>query len=126
VADVHGRGRIPVVLDFDRDGLRDLVALNAGPLAKFPPAVSRLYRNTGGGFVEVTDSPVSTEIHGECGMAADVDGDGWTDLVVCSRKSKATATMTLKNDPEKREREVRRHQRLDCLCGPAQSRARCR
>ena len=47
-----------------------------GPSAAFPPALSRLYRNTGGGFVEITDTPVNTEIRGECGMAADIDGDG--------------------------------------------------
>jgi hypothetical protein len=97
VADVHGRGRIPVILDFDRDGLKDLVALNAGPSAKFPPAVSRLYRNTGGGFVEITATPVNTEIRAECGKAADLDGDGWIDLIVCSRMSETSATMTLKN-----------------------------
>ncbi len=98
VADVHGRGRVPLILDFDRDGLPDLVALNAGPSAKYSPALSRLYRNTGGGFEEVAGGPVNREIRGECGKAADIDGDGWTDLIVCSRASATSATMTLKND----------------------------
>ncbi len=59
--------------------------------------LSHLYRNTRGRFAEVKGGPVNTEIRGECGKAADIDGDGWTDLLVCSRMSTATATRTLKN-----------------------------
>jgi hypothetical protein len=101
VADVHGRGRVPLILDVDRDGKNDIVVLNAGPSTAFPPAVSRLYRNVGGSFVEVKGGAVSRELWGECGKAADIDGDKWTDVMVCSRKSSASATMTLKNNEGK-------------------------
>ena len=56
VADVHGRGREPAVIDYDRDGLPDIVVANEGP--SIYPAENRLFHNLGGSFAEVTNSAV--------------------------------------------------------------------
>lgn len=84
-------------LDFDRDGRLDLAvagnyADGGGPLEAFP---LRLFRGLGqGAFEEVTDKAGLTQRR-EAGhldsrrplyglTSADVDGDGWTDLLGCA------------------------------------------
>ena len=52
VADIHGRGRVPLVLDLNRDGRPDLAVVNQAPSVVRSP--NRLFRNMGGRFVEVT------------------------------------------------------------------------
>ena len=71
--------------DYDRDGDPDLFVLNSHALDdSASSARASLYRNEGGGsFRDVTDS--AGVGYGGLGMAAsfaDVDGDGWPDLMV--------------------------------------------
>jgi hypothetical protein len=84
--------------DFDNDGDDDLFIVNiSGPLASAAersqaerqrsnsPAISRLFRNDNGRFVDVTKQ--AGLVREMCGMGAawgDADGDGWLDLVVTS------------------------------------------
>ncbi len=75
-------------LDYDRDGHLDLYVVQSGP---FPPdgsaaATNRLFRNRGDGtFEDVTArSGAGDRGYGQGVVAADADGDGWTDLYVCN------------------------------------------
>ncbi len=73
--------------DYDGDGDIDLYAVNSGPLPGFARGAdgsSRLYRNDGGRFQDVTDS-AGVSNAGRYGMgcvAGDIDGDGDRDLYV--------------------------------------------
>jgi ASPIC and UnbV/FG-GAP-like repeat len=84
-------------LDYDDDGRLDLFVvdtwsqderdewLEAGGLP-----TSRLYRNAGGRFVDVTrESGAGLPIRGQGCVAADLDGDGRTDLYVTSSERSA-------------------------------------
>jgi hypothetical protein len=72
-------------LDYDGDGWLDLYLVQSGG---FPPAPeeavsNRLFRNLGGQFVEVTETAMAAEPgYGQGALAADLDGDGWADLMV--------------------------------------------
>lgn len=90
-ADPHGRGRQPAVLDYDRNGLPDLVVANEIP--SIFPTPNRLYRNVGGRFQEVIDPAVTRELGSACVETGDFDGDGWTDLLFCRKNG----TVTLRN-----------------------------
>ena len=98
VADIHGRARQAMALDFDKDGLLDLAVANYGP--SYYPTPNRLFRNNGNGtFTDVTSSPVHAEKRSLCGAAGDLDGDGWPDLLFCTGDSNDTIrTLTYHND----------------------------
>lgn len=96
VADVHGRGREPAVLDFDRDGLPDIAVANEGP-SIFPPE-NRLFRNLGGRFEEVTGSVVRTVQHSIAIATGDINVDGWTDIVLRRKVDTTFRIVTYRND----------------------------
>jgi len=81
-------------LDYDGDGWLDLYLVQSGP---FPPrgtprdnagAADRLYRNRGDGtFEDVTAGALPEEGdrgYGQGVLAADLDGDGWSDLYLAN------------------------------------------
>lgn len=74
------------VIDYDNDGRPDLFFVNGSRLEGFPPGsapVSRLYRNVGDHFVDVTGkSGLGRAGWGQGVCVGDYDNDGWTDLYV--------------------------------------------
>jgi hypothetical protein len=85
VTDPYGRGRLPILFDFNDDGRLDLYITNytdEGPRPDGQRNENILYLNTGSTFVE---QPVTaTGSYGStCVEAGDWDGDGFLDLLVC-------------------------------------------
>lgn len=79
-------GKAVDVLDFDKDGLLDIVVGNRVEPGKYPKASpSILYRNVGHQLVNVTSEIIpELESFGMVNdlLATDFDLDGWTDLIV--------------------------------------------
>jgi hypothetical protein len=82
VEDHLGRGRRPVLFDFDNDGLLDLYITNGFPRPDGRRSENKLYLNTGTRLVERRVSATGRWGFG-CAEAADWDGDRYKDLVVC-------------------------------------------
>ncbi len=72
--------------DYDNDGWMDIYVVQNGPLpgsASFGPGGNRLYHNQKGVFKDVTKiAGVAGRGYGQGCAAADVDNDGFTDLLV--------------------------------------------
>ncbi len=84
VADPFGRGRENVPIDVNHDGFVDLFVVNEPQRPDGLPSPNRLYLNEGGAaFRDVPAFGVDSEAGGFCAQAADYDGDGWQDLLVC-------------------------------------------
>lgn len=74
-----------VFFDYDNDGRQDLFLVNGTSWPGQPKAstTSRLYRNTGKGFVDVTrQAGLAVDLYGMGAAAADYDNDGFQDLLV--------------------------------------------
>ena len=74
-----------VVFDYDGDGDEDVFFVDGGALPGYSgePARSRLFRNDGGRFADVTErSRIVVRGYGAGAVAGDVDGDGDLDLYV--------------------------------------------
>lgn len=97
LAGVRGGSLSSVVLDYDRDGRPDLLVSYPAPLeevarsvlepgAQAQRATPRLFRNRGNGtFEETTATAGLRHAYGTVqALAADLDGDGWTDLLLLS------------------------------------------
>jgi hypothetical protein len=73
-------------LDYDNDGLQDVLLVNAASWPGQPPSDSRarLYRNRGGGvFTDVTATAgLPAHLYGMGAAAADFDNDGWQDVLI--------------------------------------------
>jgi enediyne biosynthesis protein E4 len=84
---VETMGSGAVFFDFDRDGWLDLLVVDGGSVVDPVAAAAaqhRLFRNTGDGrFDDVTTAAgIRRQGYGMGACAADVDGDGWTDVYV--------------------------------------------
>jgi HEAT repeat protein len=95
VEDRHGRAREAIAVDYDKDGLLDLVVANEAP--SMLPSPNRLFKNLGGRFEDAADPVVGRETASECVDEADIDGDGWTDLLFCSTADPQAGVLTYKN-----------------------------
>ncbi len=89
IVDPFGRGRAPVFFDANNDGLPDLFMQNEPDRPDGYPSQNRFYLNVGGGvFADApsygldTDMP-TRELGTGCAQAADVNADGYRDLMVC-------------------------------------------
>jgi FG-GAP-like repeat len=87
VMDPYGRGRYAAFLDINRDGFLDLFVGNAAPRADTHTSPNRLFLNVGGKrFRDVPQYHLDHETGNFCAQAADVDRDGWTDLLLCGNE----------------------------------------
>jgi hypothetical protein len=82
VTDQFGRGRHPLLLDFDGDGRLDLYATNVAGREDGLRSENIMYRNLGDRFVEV-DIGVQVDAS-RCVTAADFDRDDRVDIVLCT------------------------------------------
>lgn len=84
--DAFGRGREAVFLNLDGDEYPDLFLTNEPERSDGMPSSNRLYRNVGGThFVPAPEWGVDRSLSGVCATAADIDGDGDDDLLICPR-----------------------------------------
>ncbi|MGZ8597585.1 MAG: FG-GAP repeat domain-containing protein [Actinomycetota bacterium] len=86
VEDVWGRGRFPAFIDLDHDAFPDLFLGNDAPRRDQYKSPNRTFVDADGqGFVEV-DLGLLAEHGNVCTVVADLNADGWEDLVVCGRR----------------------------------------
>ncbi len=84
VTDPYGRGRQVTFLRANGDAYPDLFVGNHYPRTDSVPSPNRLFLNAGGtGFQEQVVSGLTGEIGARCASAADIDADGYDDLLVC-------------------------------------------
>lgn len=81
IDDPYGRGRVPVSLNANGDSLPDLFTGQETGV-KFP-SLNRLWINHGDHFVLQT-GPATNDLGNICSAAADIDGDGYDELAVCT------------------------------------------
>jgi FG-GAP-like repeat/RTX calcium-binding nonapeptide repeat (4 copies) len=86
VADPYGRGRAVTFIDVNHDPYPDLFIGNEYPRQDGVPVPNHLFINQGGtSFKAVPNYGVDEEVGGMCVQAADVNRDGWDDLLVCGQ-----------------------------------------
>jgi hypothetical protein len=84
IEDTFGRGRRMALFDADRDGRLDLFVANEPIRPDGLPSPDHLYLDVDGArFRREPSAGLDLPIGGVCVRPADVDRDGWTDLVVC-------------------------------------------
>ena len=84
VTDPYGRGRRIAFIDVNHDAYPDLFVGNLYPRQDGVPSPNRLFINQGGTvFRDAKGFGLTEEIGAGCAQAADYDGDGWQDLLVC-------------------------------------------
>ncbi len=82
VDDPHGRGRDAVTVDVDADGDDDIYLTNQVSTLYVEP--NRVYQNLAPGFVERGDPDATLQTATACVRTGDFNGDGRTDIVVCT------------------------------------------
>jgi hypothetical protein len=88
VTDEYGRGRRTVFIDVNHDPYPDLFVGNQYPREDSIPSPMRMFINEGGtSFRPAPEYGLDREVGGQCAQAADYDGDGWQDLLVCGQNT---------------------------------------
>ena len=86
VTDPYGRGRGVVFVDVNGDDFVDLFVGNDAPREDAEKSLNRIYLNEGGKrFRPAPELGLDVELGNLSAVAADVDRDGWQDLLVCAR-----------------------------------------
>jgi len=84
IADPFGRGRQVAMFDANHDGLLDIYVANDPSRIDGLPSLNHLYLNAGNErFVPAPEAGLDLPHGGICLAPSDLDGDGWTDLVLC-------------------------------------------
>ncbi|MDP9326693.1 MAG: VCBS repeat-containing protein [Actinomycetota bacterium] len=86
VTDPYGRGRMATFIDVNHDPYPDLFVGNEYPRQDGIPVSNHLYINQEGtSFAAAPGFGLDVEVGGLCAQAADIDRDGWEDLLVCGQ-----------------------------------------
>lgn len=84
--DPFGRGRLAVMFDLDHDRYADLFLADRPARTDGLPSIDRVLANPGGnGYVARSLAGFDASGGADCLRAADLDQDGWTDIVLCER-----------------------------------------
>jgi hypothetical protein len=86
VLDVWGRGRHPAFLDLNHDKWPDLFVGNDYPRLDDHHSPNRTYVNVNGERFKQVRLGITHEVGAECAQVADVNSDGWQDLLVCGNE----------------------------------------
>ena len=86
VIDAIGRGRFPTFVDLNGDPWPDLFIGNEYPRPDGLPSPNRTFVNVRGTRFREVDLGVTQERGSWCIQAADVDGDGWEDILLCGQE----------------------------------------
>jgi VCBS repeat protein len=85
VTDPYGRGRAVTFIDVNHDAYPDLFVGNTYPRPDGHRSPNRLFINKGGTHFQELRTVVTQQLGARCADAADVNGDGWEDLLVCGK-----------------------------------------
>jgi FG-GAP-like repeat len=85
VTDPWGRGRAVTFIDVNHDAYPDLFIGNDYPRKDGRRSPNRLFINKGGTHFQQLKTDVTRQLGARCADAADVNGDGWEDLLVCGK-----------------------------------------
>ena len=83
VEDPWGRGRLPVWIDLNRDRWPDLFLGNDIPRHDQHVTPDRTYVNDRGRRFDEVDVGLTKQIGADCAQTADLNRDGWDDLLLC-------------------------------------------
>lgn len=85
-ADPVGRGRMAAFFDLDHDGHDDLFVADRPDRTDGLPSRHRVLINpTGDRYRPASTAGFDAGLGADCVRAADLDGDGWEDIVLCAR-----------------------------------------
>jgi hypothetical protein len=88
VNDPYGRGRRVTFIDANHDAYPDLFVGNLYPRQDGVASPNRLFINRRGTrFRDAREFGLTEEVGAGCAQAADYDGDGWQDLLVCGAQA---------------------------------------
>ncbi len=104
VTDPFGRGRAVTFINVNHDAYPDLFVGNEYPRPDGHRSPDRLFINDGGAQFRELRTAVTQQLGARCADAADVNGDGWEDLLVCGKRSRGLRLF--KNDAGRRFTDV--------------------
>jgi hypothetical protein len=84
--DPFGRGRLTALFDLDHDKYADLFLADRPARTDGLPSLDRVLANPGGkGYIGQSVAGFDASGGADCLRPADLDKDGWTDIVLCER-----------------------------------------